>query len=319
MPSCTNSRLNPVRSFDTQDGLYDVAWSEINENQLATASGDGSIKLWDATLNDYPIRNWHEHTREVFSVDWNNIKKDIFLSSSWDASVKVWHPDQPRSLTTMTAHTACVYAAIWSPHSPDVLATACGDGHARLFDLRANPAPTAGSPGAVAGAQPIATVPVGGEVLTLDWNKYRTFNLATGSTDKAVKVWDLRSVSSSAGSMARPPPGAPAGAGGGLGQVTAICTGHEYAVRKVAFSPHSPSVLASASYDMTARVWDADHPSASLASVASRLGQAGGGPGAMRSLHDGHTEFVVGLGWSLFQEGLVASTAWDMSVHLWRA
>lgn len=39
------------RSFETQDGLYDVAWSEINENQLVTASGDGSIKLWDATLN----------------------------------------------------------------------------------------------------------------------------------------------------------------------------------------------------------------------------------------------------------------------------
>jgi len=37
--------------FDTQDGLYDVAWSEIHENQLVTASGDGSIKLWDVMLN----------------------------------------------------------------------------------------------------------------------------------------------------------------------------------------------------------------------------------------------------------------------------
>lgn len=37
-------------SYDTQDGLFDVAWSEVNENQLVTSSGDGSIKLWDATL-----------------------------------------------------------------------------------------------------------------------------------------------------------------------------------------------------------------------------------------------------------------------------
>lgn len=28
-----------------------MAWSEIHENQLATASGDGSIKMWDVTLN----------------------------------------------------------------------------------------------------------------------------------------------------------------------------------------------------------------------------------------------------------------------------
>lgn len=38
-------------SYNTQDGLYDVAWSEIHENQLVSASGDGSLKLWDITIN----------------------------------------------------------------------------------------------------------------------------------------------------------------------------------------------------------------------------------------------------------------------------
>jgi peroxin-7 len=38
-------------SFDTQDGLYDLAWSEVHENQIVTASGDGSVKLWDVTLD----------------------------------------------------------------------------------------------------------------------------------------------------------------------------------------------------------------------------------------------------------------------------
>lgn len=41
-------------SYDTQDGLYDVAWSEVHENQLVTASGDGSIRLWDIMLNVGP-------------------------------------------------------------------------------------------------------------------------------------------------------------------------------------------------------------------------------------------------------------------------
>lgn len=36
--------------YDTQDGLYDVAWSEIHENQIVTASGDGTLRLWDVTL-----------------------------------------------------------------------------------------------------------------------------------------------------------------------------------------------------------------------------------------------------------------------------
>ncbi|EPQ30033.1 uncharacterized protein PFL1_02706 [Pseudozyma flocculosa PF-1] len=204
--------------FDTQDGLYDLAWSEAHENQLVTASGDGSIKLWDIALNDHPIRNWAEHSREVFSVDWNNIKKDIFASSSWDCSVRIWHPERPASLTSITAHTACVYSCAFSPHNPELLATASGDGHLRLFDLR-QPVGTPGSP-----AAPIATVPVGGEVLSLDWNKYRPMTIATGSTDRVVKT-----------------------------------------------------------------------------------------------VHDSHTEFVVGISWSLFREGLVASTAWDTETHLWSA
>lgn len=42
------------KTFDTQDGLFDLAWSEVHENQLVVASGDGSLKLFDVGLNaDY--------------------------------------------------------------------------------------------------------------------------------------------------------------------------------------------------------------------------------------------------------------------------
>lgn len=244
------------------------------------------------------------------------------------SAILQWHPEQPRAQVTLTAHTACVYSAMWSPHHPDILATACGDGHLRLFDLRqAYSAPSPSMTGGLSTPTPaVATVPVGGEVLSLDWNKYRQWHIATGSTDKTIKAWDLRSVGSMVdrGGMTAgaPPPGAPPPMG--QGQITAICTGHDYAVRKVAYSPHSPSLLASASYDMTARIWDLDHPSLSLSSVASRLGgglmgRGGQQQGGLLQVHEAHTEFVVGLGWSLFQEGLVASTAWDMSVQLWSA
>lgn len=40
----TPGGIQEWRSFDTVDGLYDCAWSEENENILASASGDGSIK-----------------------------------------------------------------------------------------------------------------------------------------------------------------------------------------------------------------------------------------------------------------------------------
>jgi peroxin-7 len=76
-------------SFDTNDALYDLAWSEINENQLVVACGDGSLKLFDLGVNDFPVMNFHEHKRETFSVNWNPVSKDTFISSSWDGTVKL--------------------------------------------------------------------------------------------------------------------------------------------------------------------------------------------------------------------------------------
>ena len=75
--------------FDTQDSLYDTAWSEIHENQIIVACGDGSVKLFDISLENYPIQSWQEHNREVYSVAWNLVSKDTFASSSWDGTIKV--------------------------------------------------------------------------------------------------------------------------------------------------------------------------------------------------------------------------------------
>lgn len=225
--------------------------------------------------------------------------------STWLTISFQWHPERPTALTAITSHTACVYGAAWSPHNGDLIATACGDGHLRLYDVRSSALGT-GAAGA-ASQTPVAVVPVGGEVLCLDWNKYRPMTLATGSTDRGVKVWDLRGAGKAG-------PGMPGGLQGG--ENTAVLLGHEYAVRKVAFSPHDPRTLASASYDMTARIWDVDAGQAM--SAGPRIGAAGAGS-ALRRIHDGHTEFVVSVGWSLFTPGLIASCAWDTETHLWYA
>jgi peroxin-7 len=65
-----NGMVGVVKFFDTKDGLFDVAWSEENENQLVTCSGDGSLRLWDLA-HPRPIMAYVEHTAEVYGVDWD--------------------------------------------------------------------------------------------------------------------------------------------------------------------------------------------------------------------------------------------------------
>ncbi|KAL2208834.1 peroxisome targeting signal type 2 receptor [Sarocladium strictum] len=286
------------KTFDTNDALYDLAWSEINENQLIVACGDGSMKLFDLGVDEFPVMNFHEHKRETFSVCWNPVSKDTFISSSWDGTVKLWSPTREFSLKTLPVGN-CTYSASFCPSNPALISAVSSDSHLRLFDLRTPssakyhltttipvhaPPQNSAFPSATTGPTPPA------EILTHDWNKYNDTVVATAGVDRIIRTFDIRN-----------PTGGP----------LAVLQGHDYAVRRLAWSPHASDVLISASYDMTVRLWnDASRRQAEPA-MGARAGMQMG-------IMNRHTEFVTGVDWCLFgMGGWVASVGWDERVLLW--
>lgn len=211
----------------------------------------------------------------------------------------------------MAAHTACVYAAMFAPSQPATIATCSTDGLLKVWDTRA-PIPPGGGPGQPSqAALTVQAHPT--EVLSLDWNKYQPHLIATGSVDRTIRVHDLRMASSQQAQVPPTPTMQP-------NVTVATLLGHEYAVRKVAWSPHTPNVLASGSYDMTCRIWSMD--TAALGNQSQQaigtFGATGMGGARLERIYDGHSEFVVGAAWSFFDEGVIASASWDQEVHLWR-
>ncbi|KAL8929365.1 MAG: hypothetical protein Q9172_000538 [Xanthocarpia lactea] len=310
--------------FDTQDSLYDLAWSESHENQCVVAAGDGSIKLFDISLDQFPVQSWQEHKREAFAVHWNLVAKDTFCSSSWDGTIKIWSPERTDSLLTIPTH-SCTYSASFSPHSPSILSSVSSDSNLRIFDLRSPSSasnhltasiPLHTAPSAYPQQQqqlPTTTIPPS-EALTHDWNKYRSSLIATAGVDRLIRTFDIRNPNPRQGPLA-------------------ILPGHEYAVRKVAWSPHLSDVLLSASYDMTCRVWTdgsalgvvgAGGQQQQQEQKLSGMMQRGGGDplafGGGRELGrmGRHTEFVMGVDWCLFgAEGWCASVGWDERLLVW--
>lgn len=314
-------------SWETQDGLFDLAWSEMHENQVATASGDGSVKLFDLTVPRFPVMSFKEHQREVFSVNWNLVDKVNFVTLSWDGTIKVWAPNRQQSLLTLSPEvdyttiassvpltakpsvpvshmskpgqvdtTNCIYNAAFSPHSPLTIVSCTGASHVHIWDIRA-PRPLQ-----------LDFVAHGGlECLSCDWNKYKPTVIASAGTDKAVRVWDLRMITKiDLPNLHLPMPAYHMRGPTPLNELL----GHEFAVRKVSWSPHSGKELLSASYDMTARVWNdqSDERARFLNNKAS------GCKGVMRQ----HREFVIGCDYSLWGEpGWAATTGWDEMVHVW--
>jgi len=134
------------------------------------------------------------------------------------------------------------------------------------------------------------------EALTHDWNKYRDSVVATAGVDRLVRTFDVRAPSH-----------------GPL----AILPGHEYAVRKLTWSPHLSDVLLSASYDMTCRVWT-DGSAVGVPGVKDFGESMALGGGRELGRMGAHTEFATGVDWCLFgAEGWCASCGWDERVLVW--
>ncbi|KAI5952657.1 PEX7 [Candida jiufengensis] len=317
-------------SWETQDGLFDLSWSEIHENQCVVASGDGTIKLFDITVPNFPIMQWKEHQREVFSINWNLVDKTNFITASWDGTIKIWSHQRQESMLTLnpggvdhttkvqpntsqqlpplshqqqhqlnqqqTSTSNCIYSAQFSPHSPSTVVSCTGASQIQIWDIR--------SP------QPLQLHFVshnGLETLSVDWNKYKSTIIASGGTDKSIRIWDLRMISK----LDQPIPQKPMPSHHKFGPSPLNeFLGHEFAVRKVQWSPHDSKELMSTSYDMTSRIWR-DESNERARFLSSR----GGG---QSKIFGDHREFVIGCDYSLWGEpGWCATTGWDEMVYIW--
>ncbi|CAM9996556.1 unnamed protein product [Ectocarpus sp. 12 AP-2014] len=101
---------------------------------------------------------------------------------------------------------------------------------------------------------------------------------------------------------------------------------HRYAVKRLRFSPHQSGVLATASYDTSVILWDTKitpppEGTGVFPLAGEGMGGAGHGQGSPRLLDRcvGHTEFVAGVAFSLFEPRLMATCAWDRRLCLWRS
>lgn len=179
-------RVRPVtRSSATLEGhtnsVVAVAFSP-NGSRLASASGDGTVRLWDTTTST-PRTTCTGHRDWVLCVAWSP-DGNALASGSRDGEVRVWDPETGRpAAQPLVGHREFITALAWEPiaavESPDAisrrLASASKDGSVRVWD-----APTARCLFSLSGHSQA--------VQCLRWAASGT--LYTGSRDRTVNVYD---------------------------------------------------------------------------------------------------------------------------------
>ena len=103
----------PFRTLRGHTGrVMSVAFSP-NEQILASASPDGTVRLWNPHTGQC-LKTLHGHTSWIWAIAFHPNSRQI-ASASYDHTIKLWDVATGDCLHTLKEHTSCVLAVAFSP------------------------------------------------------------------------------------------------------------------------------------------------------------------------------------------------------------
>ncbi|KAI0136420.1 WD40-repeat-containing domain protein [Xylariales sp. AK1849] len=167
------------------DAVLSLAANRKHRNLLASASADKTVKLWDLHTAKC-AKSYTYHTDKVCSVAWHSVESTVLLSGSYDRTVVAADMRAPDAKVPRWGVESDVENVRWDPHDPNFFYVSTENGIIHYHDVRNVPS----SPSA---SKPVWTLQAHDESLSsFDINTQIPGFMATGSTDKTVKLWNIQ-------------------------------------------------------------------------------------------------------------------------------
>jgi len=177
-----------------EDGINEFNFNPFHDNLIATASQDGSVKLWDIPEGglrgdlSHPVANLVGHSKRLMYVDWHPLASNVLVSATTD-EVKLWDVEAGQvNVEFPKVHKGQVTSVTWS-YDGALAATAAKDKALRVFDPRG---------GAVVAEQAVAHA--GAKGWRAVWLGAKDRILSAGFTktaEREISIWDVRNLAKS--------------------------------------------------------------------------------------------------------------------------
>ncbi|CAI8034341.1 Coronin-1A [Geodia barretti] len=133
--------INYPKVTGHRDPVLDVAWNPFNENEVASASEDCTIKLWDIPdggltedMKD-PSLTLEGHQKKVGHIRWHPSATNVLASASADNTIRVWNTETGGVLSATGAFPDMIQSICWN-YNGSRIATTCKDKKIRVVDAR---------------------------------------------------------------------------------------------------------------------------------------------------------------------------------------
>ena len=167
------------------DAVLSLAANRHHRNLLASSSADKTVKLWDLNTTKC-AKSYTHHTDKVCSLAWHPKESTILLSGSYDRTVVAADMRAPDAKAPRWGVESDVESVKWNPHDPNFFYVSTENGVIHYHDVRNAPATPAAS-------KPVWILQAHDEsVSSFDINPVIPGFMATGSTDKQVKLWNIQ-------------------------------------------------------------------------------------------------------------------------------
>ncbi|KAI1209097.1 WD40 repeat-like protein [Annulohypoxylon truncatum] len=167
------------------DAVLSLAANRKHRNLLASASADKTVKLWDLHTAKC-AKSYSYHTDKVCSLAWHAVESTVLLSGSYDRTVVAADMRAPEAKAPRWGVESDVENVRWDPHDPNYFFVSTENGIIHYHDIRNAPANPSAS-------KPAWTLQAHDESLSsFDVNAHIPGFMATGSTDKTVKLWNIQ-------------------------------------------------------------------------------------------------------------------------------
>ncbi|KAM7222289.1 WD40-repeat-containing domain protein [Rhypophila decipiens] len=166
------------------DAVLALAANRKHRNLLASGSADKTIKLWDLHTTKC-AKSYSYHTDKVCSLAWHSVESTVLLSGSYDRTCAIADMRAPTVAPTRVGVESDVENVKWDPHDPNYFYVSTENGIVHYFDARnASTNPSA--------SKSVWQLQAHDEsISSFDLNPVIPGFMATGSTDKTVKLWNI--------------------------------------------------------------------------------------------------------------------------------
>ena len=167
------------------DAVLSLAANRQHRNLLASSSADKTVNLWDLNTTKC-AKSYTHHTDKVCSLAWHAKESTVLLSGSYDRTVVAADMRAPDANFPRWGVESDVETVRWDPHNPNFFFVSTENGVIHYHDIRNAPATPAAS-------KPVWILQAHDEsVSSFDINPVIPGFMATGSTDKQVKLWNIQ-------------------------------------------------------------------------------------------------------------------------------